>query len=982
MDKALNTLEFKVNCPQALFRIKPDSMLQTLQQIGQIKTDTLIKNMLLTFSFYFLSGIVAFANIVSVDPPTDITLSKDNIDEHCPISTLVGNFSAVDTDGGSYTWTLVAGAGASGNMSFDIPTSSSSLLSDEIFNYESQTSYSIQVQVKDENNATFSKSFTININDIDEANLTSTIALSSESIGEGNDIGDEVGTLITNGVHAGTNHVYSLSSGSGSTNNSSFSISGNQLLAAEIFDEDVKNSYSIRVRSDSQEGESVFKVYTITIDRVNNEPTDITLTDNSFEENRSVGYRVGFLNTTDADDDGESYTYSFVEGDGDDDNDKFDISFSSFELATEFDFEMESTHSVRVRTEDGNGGSFEKALTILVEDSPFEPITDIFLSHNDIDEEKNIGFAIGTLTSEDDDAGDVHTYVIRTIDGSTDHTAFSIDGDVLKSAIEFDFETQTSYTIRIRSLDGTGFFLDKDFSITINDVIEPIIWDGDAWSNGTGPSFADNVIIDGNYDVETEGAFPSNNLTINSGNGLTIDGNSTLTIIGDVLINGGLTVYSGSSLMTYEDDLFIGSAVFYRTTRYADGKYSMVGTPLKQNNINTADDLGPTASDVYMYDETVAYGADGINRWLTASTEELVPGKGYAQANKQTLFFLGKPNVGTITVSGTYTEDAADANEGWNLIANPYATAIDIGDFLAENSNTAGAVYIWDDNGSNTQRGTNADYIIANGTMATNTTAAGGHTRYNNHLGSVQGFFVKLNSAADTDINFTEDMRVSGNNSDDNFFRETELPIARLNLTNNEGLFKQAVIGFAEDATENELNRTYDAQAFNATSDFGLFTMKAGRALALNGMPNEWETVQLQFNVQEAGLYTISVQLEGSGQSLYLMDKLTGEVIDLRNGEYSFTTQSGIHADRFELVSSPFAVLNTKLDEAKVFAFDKTLHIQQHGNEDRVYQLFNMDGRLLFSTRVESTKEIDLNHLSGGIYLVFDGQKTHKIILD
>jgi hypothetical protein len=392
--------------------------------------------------------------------------------------------------------------------------------------------------------------------------------------------------------------------------------------------------------------------------------------------------------------------------------------------------------------------------------------------------------------------------------------------------------------------------------------------------------------------------------------------------------------------------------------------------------------LGPTANDVFMYDETMAYGADGINRWIIASTEELIPGKGYAQANKLTLFFLGKPNVGTITVSGTYTEDAADANEGWNLIANPYATAIDIGDFLTENSNIAGAVYIWDDNGSNTQRGTNADYIIANGTMATNTTTAGGHTRYNNHLGSAQGFFVKLNSAADTDIDFTESMRVSGNNSDDNFFRKTELPIARVNLTNSEGLFKQTVIGIAEDATIDQINRTYDAPAFNASADNGLFTLKAGRTLALNGMPNDWESVQLQFNADEAGIYQISIETEGFNHALFLKDNHTGKVIDLQNEAYSFTAKSGIDTDRFQLLSQPNAVLGLDENEPFLFVKEKVLHIQQFDDESREYQLFNMQGKRLLITSVKQEKEMNLGSYPSGIYLVFDGIRTHKIILD
>ena len=955
-------------------------MLQLPQQIGHIKIGIPIKILLLMLTFYFIIGVVAFANPRSVDPPTDIVLSKDNIDEHCPIGTLIGNLSAVDTDGGTYTWSLVAGAGASGNMSFNIPMSSSSLFSDEIFNFESTSSYSIRVQVEDENNAIFSKSFTISINDIDEANLTTITSLDSEDIDEGNAIGDVVGVFSTTGVHAGTNHTFTFEAGAGDDDNSSFTIDGDQLKAAEVFDEGVQNSYDIRIRSVSQEGDVDIETFTITINSVNNAPTDISLTDNSFEETRSVGYRVGFLSTTDLDD-AETYTYSFVTGLGDDDNANFEILSNQFRLATTFDFETQSTHSVRIQTDDGNGGVFEKALTINVEDDPEAP-TDITLNINSIDEDNSIGAAIGSFSTEDEDIGDTHTYEILTIGGSSDHTSFTISGDDLQAAVVFDFETQSSYTIRIRTEDAIGDRFTKDFVISINDVVEPIIWDGSAWSNGTGPSFANNVIIDGDYDVATEGSFPSDDLTINSGSTLTIDGNSTVTVLGDVLINGALTVNSGSSLSTSNDGLFIGVGVFHRTTRYADGKYSMVGTPVQQNSSNTADDLGVSANDVYTYNESIAYGADGINRWEIASSAQLVPGQGYAQANKQNLFFVGRPNVGTITVAGTYTEDTDDANEGWNLIANPYTTAIDVGDFLTENTNVTGAIYIWDDNGSNSGRGTNADYIVANGSMATNTTAAGGHTRYNNHIGSAQGFFVKLNSAADTDIDFKSAMRVVGNNSDDNFFRKASLPIVRLNLTNPEGLFKQAVIGFAEDATADQINKTYDAQAFNASVDNGLFTLKAGRTFSLNGMPVGWENIQLQLNAGESGLYTISVELEDYDAALYLRDKSTGDVIDLRNDQYTFSSNAGIYTDRFELISNPSGVLGLEQNEVFIYAVEHTMYIQQSSVEDHEYQLFDMNGKQLLTTKVENQNaEVNLSSLPSGIYLVFDGQKTHKIIL-
>ena len=45
----------------------------------------------------------------------------------------------------------------------------------------------------------------------------------------------------------GDTFTYSLVSGTGSTDNASFTISGNQLLTAASFDFEAKNSYSIRV---------------------------------------------------------------------------------------------------------------------------------------------------------------------------------------------------------------------------------------------------------------------------------------------------------------------------------------------------------------------------------------------------------------------------------------------------------------------------------------------------------------------------------------------------------------------------------------------------------------------------------------------------------------------------------------------------------------------------------------------------------------
>ena len=178
------------------------------------------------------------------------------------------------------------------------------------------------------------------------------------------------------------------------------------------------------------------------------------------------------------------------------------------------------------------------------------------------------------------------------------------------------------------------------------------------------------------------------------------------------------------------------------------------------------------------------------------------------------------------------------------------------------------------------------------------------------------------------------------------------------------------------------MNKTYDAQAFNASAENGLFTMKAGRSLTLNGMAVDWEVIQLQVNTKEYGVYQISIETEGFDQALFLKDHHTGKVIDLQNEVYSFTAKSGIDTDRFQLLSQPNAVLGLNENEAFLFVKEKVLHIQQFDEQTREYQLFNMQGKRLLSTSVKQEKEVNLGSYPSGIYLVFDGIKTHKIILD
>ena len=115
---------------------------------------------------------------------------------------------------------------------------------------------------------------------------------------------------------------------------------------------------------------------------VNSPPTGLTLNRLTVSENEAIATQVGIFSTTDADAD-QSFIYTLVAGEGDADNSSFAISDSSLNTGVAFDFETRSSYSVRVQTDDGNGGTFQNNFTITVVDVNDAP-TALILSSDSV----------------------------------------------------------------------------------------------------------------------------------------------------------------------------------------------------------------------------------------------------------------------------------------------------------------------------------------------------------------------------------------------------------------------------------------------------------------------------------------------------------------------------------------------------------------------------------------------------------------------
>lgn len=137
--------------------------------------------------------------------------------------------------------------------------------------------------------------------------------------------------------------------------------------------------------------------------------------------------------------------------------------------------------------------------------------TDIVLNPAAVYENKPIGTVAGGLAASDPDVPDEHTFALVAGAGSGDNASFTVDGSWLRTAAIFDYETRTSYQIRVRATDLAGAFFEKALTVQILDIAAseedadldgmPDWWEQDHFGNPT------NATATGNPDLD-----PQNNL--------------------------------------------------------------------------------------------------------------------------------------------------------------------------------------------------------------------------------------------------------------------------------------------------------------------------------------------------------------------------------------------------------------------------------------------------------------------------------------
>ncbi|MCF6133247.1 T9SS sorting signal type C domain-containing protein [Flavobacterium wongokense] len=496
-------------------------------------------------------------------------------------------------------------------------------------------------------------------------------------------------------------------------------------------------------------------------------------------------------------------------------------------------------------------------------------------------------------------------------------------------------------------------------------------WNGSVWSTGSPPTSSEKIVFSGNFSSTA-------NLTgcsclVSAGN-VVINAGHTLSITNDVKVTSGSLTFEDTASLVQTNDASVNSGNI---------TYKRKTTPLKQYDYTywsspvAAATLSQLSTNSLMYNFSPT-----INNWVyQTGGVTMVQGVGYIGRAPSNLTysptqivetsFVGVPGNGVITTpilksAGTY-----------NLVGNPYPSAIDVDLFITANTaSTNGTVYFWTHNTAitNLQYTTN-DYAKYNltGAVRTSTSAMSGGALPTGKIAAGQGFFIEAKTSLANgtySATFNNSMRISGNNTQ--FFKTSQPTIASntiseglerhriwLSLNGNEssGAYNQMLIGYIQNAT-NDFDSLFDGKTLPVGNPVSLYTMVGDLDLSIQGksLPfNTSDIIPLGYNTLIDGELTINLDdFDGvfNDQDIYVLDRADNTFHNLKESPYTFVTVVGAFENRLELrfdnqalgTSNPVNDTNVK-----IIGGDHQLQVISSAVAIKNVEVYDILGKLLFS---------------------------------
>jgi len=476
--------------------------------------------------------------------------------------------------------------------------------------------------------------------------------------------------------------------------------------------------------------------------------------------------------------------------------------------------------------------------------------------------------------------------------------------------------TATRYVDDVTIKYGFATVTYNDYCTSVSPAPIPVDGNGEMTGNTTIPSGAA-------YTITTPVTVPEGiTLTVNG----TLGNDNPANLI---IEDGGQVIVNNTSVQ----------AIFKKSVSHSASKdaanWYTISSPVNNiapGSVTNLIQATPANYDLYYYDEATTtwfnHKADGH------AVANMTNGKGYLYWNNTgaELSFPGELNSGTVEIAVTKTGTGDLA--GFNLIGNPYSHNIYKGDGTAIPNSILSAGY----------------YTLSNAgawTAGTDNTTA---------IKPGQGILVKATAAGTVTMTNTTANGAKRNNEFIKF------------MIANSQYEDVAYALFNDEEGLNKINHR------NANIPM-LYIPQDGQNYAIATMSDETQSFNLNFKAMTTGQYTLSYKAEGNYDYLHVIDRLTGEDIDmLLDGEYSFIASPSDNDARF-IVKLGYNTNNSA--ENDIFAFQNGSDIVVNGEGE--LQVFDVTGRMVATQHVNGVQTVNVP--SQGVFIFKLNEKTQKIVV-
>lgn len=577
----------------------------------------------------------------------------------------------------------------------------------------------------------------------------------------------------------------------------------------------------------------------------------------------------------------------------------------------------------------------------------------------------------------------------------------------------------TTYTAAITYTfcDGSTLTETEETTVTINGAK---VWNGSVnndWNNNnnwtpTGiptamdcvviPNTANDPVISGsgynglglNMSIQNDAV-----LTVNADNAVTITDWVNISATGELILdNAASLVQTNNVANTGTGNMLMDRDVNIRKLDYV--YWSSPVTSFASSAISP----GTPTSLIWKWSPTVSgNGTGNAGTWVNGN-ESMIVGKGYivrgpgsynSTLQNYTATFVGTPNNGDISLPitrGNYTSGATyqicstctpatNLDDNWNLVGNPYPSAIDAIDFLTANPDIDGYIKLWTHGTLPSSaivdpfyEGYVYNYSIGDYITYNSSGSSSGPGVFNGYIGAGQGFFVSMldGGSSTKNLNFTNALRSNTYNNGE-FFRtaNTEKHRIWLDIVSENNTSTRTLIGYIDNAT-NSKDRLFDAKTDNKL-ELNLYSLISNETFTIQGRKTPFDDndiVPLGFKVPTSGIYSIGIAsidglFENNNQAIFLQDLELGIIHDLRSMPYSFQTNQGENNNRFNLIYKNNLHENgNDLDSNNVW-LSTINNLSVHSNNQNItsVKVYDILGRVLTTKTNLSTKSLALNEI-------------------